>query len=53
LALGYPDDEYGSKRVETLVSRLRSKAHHLDPETELPIRARHGMGYVFLADLQQ
>jgi len=52
-ALGHPDDEYGSKRVETLVSRLRSKVHLLDPESELPIRARHSMGYAFLADMQE
>ncbi|HIJ87217.1 MAG TPA: response regulator transcription factor [Desulfuromonadales bacterium] len=52
-ALGHPDDEYGSKRVETLLSRLRSKVRHFDPESELPIRARHGIGYAFLADLQQ
>jgi DNA-binding response OmpR family regulator len=52
-ALGHPDDEYGRKRVETLLSRLRLKVHTLDPETELPVRARHGMGYAFLADLQE
>lgn len=51
LALGHPDDEYGGKRVETLLSRLRAKTRHLDPEADLPIRARHGMGYAFLADL--
>ena len=49
-ALGHPDDEHGSKRLETLLSRLRSKVHHLDPESELPIRARHSQGYAFLAD---
>ena len=52
-ALGHPDNEYGSRRVETLLSRLRSKVHHLDPGAELPIRARHGVGYAFLADLQR
>lgn len=52
-ALGHPDDEYGSKRVETLLSRMRSKVRTLDPEAELPVRARHGMGYAFLADLQE
>ncbi len=52
-ALGYPDDSYGSKRIETLLSRLRSKVHHLDPAVELPIRARHGIGYAFLAELQE
>jgi len=49
-ALGHPDDEHGSKRLETLLSRLRSKVQHLDPESELPIRARHSQGYAFLAD---
>lgn len=52
-ALGHFDDEYGSKRLETLLSRLRSKIRRHDPNTELPIRARHGMGYAFLADRQQ
>lgn len=49
-ALGHPDDEYGSKRVETLFSRLRSKVRNLDPCSVLPIRARHGIGYAFLAE---
>jgi DNA-binding response OmpR family regulator len=48
-ALGHYDDEYASKRLETLLSRLRSKVRMLDPEVELPIRARHGRGYAFLA----
>jgi DNA-binding response OmpR family regulator len=52
-ALGHPDDEYSGKRLEVLLSRLRSKVHTLDPESALPIRARHGMGYAFLADLQE
>ena len=49
-ALGHPDDRYGSKRVATLLSRLRSKILSLDPESEPPIRSRHAMGYAFLAD---
>ncbi|MEI6306745.1 MAG: response regulator transcription factor, partial [Deltaproteobacteria bacterium] len=52
-ALGHPDDEYASKRLETLLSRFRSKVRVFDPESELPIRARHGMGYAFLADLHE
>jgi DNA-binding response OmpR family regulator len=52
-ALGHPDDEYASKRVETLLSRLRSKVRTLDPQSILPIRARHGMGYAFLGDQKQ
>jgi hypothetical protein len=50
---GVSEDSYGSKRVETLLSRLRSKVHNRDPAVELPIRARHGIGYAFLADLQE
>lgn len=52
-ALGHLDDEYAVKRVEVLFSRLRSKVRALDPESEMPIRARHSKTYAFLADLQQ
>lgn len=52
-ALGHLDDEYASKRVETLLSRLRSKVRTHDQHSEIPIRARHSMGYAFLADLQK
>ena len=52
-ALGHPDDEYASKRLEVLLSRLRLKVRSLDPESELPIRARISKAYAFLADLQE
>ena len=52
-ALGHPDDEYGRKRLETLLSRLRSKAHSHDPGSELPLRARHSIGYAFLGNMQE
>lgn len=50
-ALHQPDDQYGDKRLETLISRLRRKMKIIDPQTELPIRARHNLGYAFLADV--
>ena len=49
LALGHPDDEYGGMRVKALFSRLRKKVKSLDTESELPISARHSLGYAFLA----
>ncbi|MDD2364636.1 MAG: response regulator transcription factor [Desulfuromonadaceae bacterium] len=52
-ALGYPDDQYGLQRLKTLFSRLRSKIHDLDPESELPVRARHSQGYSYLAESSQ
>jgi len=48
-ALGHPDDEYGLQRLKTLFSRLRSKVHDHDTESELPVRARHSLGYALLA----
>lgn len=47
-ALGYAPDPQGAHRLETLVSRLRQKARAKAPDEALPIRARHGSGYVFL-----
>ena len=52
-ALGHPDDEYSYKRLDVLLSRLRSKIRTIDPEAELPVRARRGMGYAFLGNLQE
>ena len=51
-ALRQPDDQYGDKRLEALVSRLRRKMKSVDPDVELPIRARHNQGYAFLADVE-
>lgn len=50
-ALHQPDDQYGDKRLEALVSRLRRKLKTIDPDVEVPIRARHNQGYAFLADI--
>lgn len=50
-ALRLPDDQYGDKRLEALVSRLRRKMKSIDPHVEVPIRARHNQGYAFLADI--
>lgn len=46
-----PDDEYAAQRLETLLSRLRSRMRGagLPP---LPVKARHRVGYVFHADAQ-
>ncbi len=50
-ALRQPDDFYGDRRLETLISRLRAKVRAADPESTLPIRARHSLGYAFLAEV--
>ena len=50
-ALGHPDDEYACQRLETLLSRFRARVKAADPESELPVRARHNMTYAFLADI--
>jgi len=44
-----PDDNYSNPRLEVLISRLRSKALRFDPASPLPLRARHNIGYIFLA----
>lgn len=49
-AIGYPDDEYARQKLETMLTRLRNDVRGADPESELPVRARHNMGYAFLAD---
>jgi DNA-binding response OmpR family regulator len=49
--LNQPDDLYADKRLEALVSRLRSKVKAADAESELPVRARHNLGYAFLAEV--
>lgn len=53
LALGQPNDHYADRRLETLVSRLRSKVKTADPGFELPVRSRHNLGYAFLAEIEQ
>lgn len=48
-ALDQLPDIYAMRRMETLLSRLRSKVQRLCPEEPLPVRARHGRGYAFLS----
>jgi DNA-binding response OmpR family regulator len=50
LALEQKSDLYAMRRLETMVSRLRSKVLRFSPEEPLPVRARHGKGYAFLGD---
>lgn len=49
-ALNQPDDQYADKRLEAMISRLRTKLKAIDQVLELPIRARHNLGYAFLAE---
>lgn len=51
-ALNQLDDIYADKRLETLISRLRTKVRAADPACELPVRARHNLGYAFLAEIE-
>lgn len=48
-SLGWIPDTYGEHRLEALISRLRKKVKLNCPEEPLPLKARHGSGYVFLA----
>lgn len=50
-ALQQSDDVYADRRLETMISRLRTKVRSADPSASLPVRARHNLGYAFLADL--
>jgi DNA-binding response OmpR family regulator len=50
-ALGHLDDEFANRRLETLISRMRSDVRKADPDANLPVRARHGFGYAFLGDI--
>jgi len=49
-ALEQRPDVYAMKRLETMVSRLRTKVQRLCPGEPLPVRARHGRGYAFLCE---
>ena len=51
LALGQPNDHYADRRLETMVSRLRSKVRTADADHELPVSSRHNLGYAFLAEI--
>lgn len=52
-ALGQKDDIYADKRLEAMISRLRSKVRAMDPCNELPVRARHNLGYAFLSEVEK
>ena len=52
-ALDQPDDQYADKRLEALISRLRSKVRRSGSDQELPVRARHNLGYAFLGEVEQ
>ncbi len=47
--LGYFNDEFGNHSLQSLVNRLRRKI--IANNTEFPVQAAHGIGYVFLADI--
>jgi two-component system OmpR family response regulator len=49
-ALEQRSDIYAMRRLETMVSRLRSKVQKASPGEPLPVRARHGRGYAFLSE---
>jgi DNA-binding response OmpR family regulator len=51
LSLGQKPDIYAVRRLETMISRLRSKVRQQSPQDPLPVRARHGQGYVFLGQI--
>jgi DNA-binding response OmpR family regulator len=51
-ALGQKLDMYAMRRMETLVSRLRTKVQKANPGEPLPVRARHGRGYAFLGKVK-
>ncbi len=50
-ALDQKSDMYAIQRLETMVSRLRSKVRQASPDEPLPVRARHGWGYAFLGSV--
>jgi len=51
LTLDQSDDQYADKRLEALVSRLRTKVRRSGSDQELPVRARHNLGYAFLGEI--
>lgn len=48
-ALDQIPDVYAMRRMETMLSRLRTKVLKMSPKEPLPVRARHGRGYAFLS----
>lgn len=51
-ALEQKPDVYAMRRLETMVSRLRTKVQKACPGEPLPVRARHGRGYAFLSEAE-
>jgi DNA-binding response OmpR family regulator len=49
LALDQIPDVHAMRRMETMLSRLRTKVRNASPNEPLPVRARHGRGYAFLS----
>lgn len=49
-ALEQRSDMYAMRRMDTLVSRLRTKVQRASPDEPFPVRARHGRGYAFLSE---
>jgi len=49
-SLGQLSDYYAMRRLETLMSRLRKKVLSASPDEPLPVRARHGNGYLFASE---
>jgi DNA-binding response OmpR family regulator len=50
--LNQPEDLHAMQRLETHISRLRHKVRQLPGAEPLPLHARHGVGYAFLAPLR-
>jgi DNA-binding response OmpR family regulator len=53
LGLHQSTDVYAMRRMETMLSRLRAKVLRDCPGEPLPVRARHGRGYAFLAEAEE
>ncbi|WLT32566.1 response regulator transcription factor [Geothrix sp. PMB-07] len=51
-ALEQIHDIYAMRRMETMLSRLRTKVQKASPDEPLPVRARHGRGYAFLSEAE-
>ena len=53
-SLGWLPEATSTHRLTALINRLRTKVHQDCPDEALPLQARHGSGYAFLAssDLQ-
>ena len=50
LCLGWDYGGTADRRLETTLSRLRTKVTQAGATNPLPLRARHGVGYAFLVD---